>query len=77
MSNLIVRNIDDEIVRELKSRAGAAGISAEALHRKLLEAALLKPKKKSFVDVLKLIPSVGEDSDFKRVPSDEADNVFS
>lgn len=77
MSNLIVRNVDDGVVRELKSRAGKDGISAEALHRKLLESALLKPKKKSFVDVLKLIPSVGMDSDFARVPSDEADNVFS
>ena len=48
MSNLIVRNIDDEIVRELKSRAGAEGISAEALHRKLLETALLKPKSLSW-----------------------------
>jgi len=76
MSNLIVRNIDDEIVRELKSRAGAEGISAEALHRKLLESALLKPKKKSLVEILRAIPSVGEDSDFTRRPSDEADNVF-
>ena len=76
MSNLIVRNIDDEIVRELKSRAGAEGISAEALHRKLLESALLKPKRKSFAEVLRSIPSVGEDSDFKRLPSDEAGNVF-
>lgn len=77
MSNLIVRNIDEEIVRELKSRAGAEGISAEALHRKLLESALLKPKKKSFIDVLKSMPSVGDDSDFKRVQSDKADDVFS
>jgi len=76
MSNLIVRNIDNDIVKELKSRAGAAGVSAEAFHRKLLESALLKPKKKSLVDVLKSIPSVGEDSDFERLPSDEADNVF-
>ena len=76
MSNLIVRNIDDEIVRELKSRAGAEGISAEALHRRLLESALLKPKKRSLVEVLQSIPSVGEDSDFSRVNFDEADNVF-
>lgn len=77
MSNLIVRNIDDEIVRELKFQAGAEGISAEALHRKLLASALLKPTKKSFVEVLNLIPQVGQDSDFDRVQNDEADNVFS
>jgi len=76
MSNLIVRNIDEDIVKELKSRAGAAGVSAEAFHRKLLESALLNPKKKSFIDVLKSIPSVGNDSDFQRLPSDETNNVF-
>ena len=76
MSNLIVRNIDNEIVRELKSRAGSEGISAEAFHRKLLSNVLLKPKKKSFSEALSAIPPVGLDSDFVRIDSDKADNVF-
>lgn len=29
MANLIVRNIDDEIVKALKARAGEHGVSAE------------------------------------------------
>ena len=66
MANLVVKNIDMEIVKALKARAGLEGISAEAEHRKILEAALLRPKKKSFAEVLRSIPAVGNDSDFER-----------
>lgn len=77
MANLVVRNIDEEIVRVLKAQAGKHGISAEAEHRKILEAVLLKPKKKSFAEVLQSIPDVGKDSDFERKQDDtKADNVF-
>ena len=76
MANLVVRNIDDEIVRALKARAGLQGISAEAEHRKILEAALLRPKKKSFYDALRSIPTVGNDSDFERQQDNKADDVF-
>ena len=37
MAQLIVRNIDEQVVRELKKRAAAMGRSAEAEHRALLE----------------------------------------
>ena len=77
MSNLIVRNIDATIVKSLKARAGLEGISAEALHRKLLEEALLQPTKKSFAEALQSIPAVGEDSDFERLSFDEDVDVFS
>ena len=70
MANLIVRNIDDSIVKALKQRASRHGISAEAEHRKILEQVLLQPAKKSFAEVLRLIPNVGEDSDFERVQDD-------
>ncbi len=66
MANLVVKNIDMEIVKALKARAGLEGISAEAEHRKILEAALLRPKKKSFAEVLRSIPAVGNYSDFER-----------
>ena len=46
MANLIVRNLDEEIVSALKSRAGRHGVSAEAEHRMILENVLLKPRKK-------------------------------
>lgn len=76
MANLIVRNIDEAIVKALKKRANQHGVSAEAEHRKILEQALLQPQKKTFADVLRQIPNVGNDSDFKRVQDDTASQVF-
>jgi plasmid stability protein len=77
LANLIVRNVDDAIVLALKARASLEGISAEAVHRKILAAALLKPAKKSFVDVLRTIPNVGTDSDFDRIQDEGANNLIS
>ena len=54
MADLVVRNIDEEIVRALKARAGAEGISAEAEHRKILEEVLLKPRKKALPRLYRL-----------------------
>lgn len=76
MANLIVRNIDDAIVKALKHRASLRGVSAEAEHRKILEQVLLQPAKKSFAEALRLIPEVGKDSDFERVQDDTAHDVF-
>lgn len=66
MANLIVRNINDDIANALKMRARQHGISAEAEHRRILEQALMHPKKRSFVDMLNQIPDVGTDDDFAR-----------
>ncbi len=76
MANLIVRNIDDAVVKALKQRASRHGVSAEAEHRKILEQVLLQPAKKSFAEVLRLIPNVGNDSDFERVQDDTTHDVF-
>ncbi len=76
MANLIVRNIDDDIADALKARASQHGISAEAEHRRILQQALTRPKKKSFIEVLNKIPNVGEDADFARVQDATAANVF-
>ncbi|PJE80512.1 hypothetical protein CI610_00480 [invertebrate metagenome] len=77
MANLIVRNIDEDIVNALKARAGKHGRSAEAEHRRILEAALLRPRKKSFIEILKGIPEIGEDEDFQRINDDQGDrDVF-
>jgi antitoxin FitA len=40
MGQLLVRKVDDDLIRRLKQRAAAAGRSVEAEHRALLEAAL-------------------------------------
>ena len=58
MAQLIVRNIDEQVVRELKKRAAAMGRSAEAEHRALLEEALLGPPKGGFKDFLRSMPKV-------------------
>lgn len=71
MANLVVRNIDEEIVKMLKARAGQHGISAEAEHRKILKAVLLRPIKKNFSEILQSIPAVGKDSDFERKQDNE------
>jgi antitoxin FitA len=76
MANLIVHNINETIVQALKKRASQHGVSAEAEHRKILQQALLQPPKKSFAEVLRLIPSVGNDSDLERVQDDSVRNVF-
>jgi plasmid stability protein len=63
-TNLVVRNVDEEVVFALKQRAAANGRSAEAEHREILKAALLRPRRRSVADVLASMPNVGEDSDF-------------
>jgi plasmid stability protein len=40
MASLIVRRLDEDLIRRLKARARAHGRSAEAEHRAILEAAL-------------------------------------
>jgi len=76
MANLIVRNVDEDIIKALKSRAGRHGTSAEAEHRKILAQALLKRRKRSFAQVLAAMPNVGKDSDFKRVQDKNSPNVL-
>lgn len=45
MGQLTVRNVDDEIIRQLKIRAAHNGRSAEAEHREILKQALLPEPK--------------------------------
>lgn len=67
MSSLIVRNVDDAIVKALKSRAARHGRSTEAEHRAVLAEVLLQPRRRSLAEVLAAMPNVGEDADFARV----------
>tara|TARA_R100000306_G_scaffold41882_2_gene40745 strand:+ start:144263 stop:144502 length:240 start_codon:yes stop_codon:yes gene_type:complete len=45
MASLIVRNIDNDVANALKVQARRHGISVEAEHRRILEQALIRPKK--------------------------------
>ncbi|MEO5761657.1 MAG: DNA-binding protein [Vicinamibacteria bacterium] len=67
MSQLIVRQLDEEVVRALRSRAARSGRSAEAEHREILRHALLGRKaSQSLKDALLAMPDAGDDADFKR-----------
>lgn len=63
-TNLVVRNVDEEIALALKIRGAAHGRSAEAEHREILRAALQHPERRSLAEVLASMPNVGEDADF-------------
>jgi plasmid stability protein len=77
MADLLLRGIDDEIVRALNERAGANGRDAEAEHRAILSAALARPRKRSFAEVLASMPNAGTDADFERIETrTEAPVVF-
>jgi antitoxin FitA len=69
MAQLLVRNIESEVVRELKLRAARNGRSAEEEHREILRGAL-RPAgaPQSLKELLLEIPDVGEDADFERSP---------
>lgn len=66
MAQLIVRNVEDAVVRALKLRAAEKGRSAEAEHRELLRQALLDRPRRSFKDALRAMPDVGDDELFTR-----------
>lgn len=69
VAQLIVRNIDDEIVRRLKLRAAEKGRSAEAEHREILRQALGASENDNSIKAFLLeMPDVGEDDDFARAP---------
>jgi plasmid stability protein len=69
MHQLIVRNLEEEVVRELRLRAARHGRSAEAEHREILREALLPAKdRRSLKELLLAIPAGGEDADFERSP---------
>jgi plasmid stability protein len=70
MPQLIVRQIEEQIVRKLKQQAGAHGVSMEEEHRRILRESLLGTgrKRTSFKEALQAMPDVGEDADFARGP---------
>ncbi len=67
-SQLLVRDLDEEIVERLRARAAANRRSSEAEHRDILRAALLPRAAASSLKALLLdMPDVGGDEDFARV----------
>lgn len=68
MAQLIVRNLEEAIVKQLKLRAAQHGRSAEEEHREILRVALRPGPRTSLKELLAAMPAVGEDADFERVP---------
>lgn len=67
MAQLIVRNLDPELVVELRRRAAESGRSTEAEHRELLRSVLKPGRNRRPLKALLLgMPPVGEDADFAR-----------
>lgn len=64
MAQLIVRELEEAVVRALKLRAAKKGVSAEAEHRAILREVLLGRSSRSFKDALLAMPNVGKDADF-------------
>ncbi|MHC4393873.1 MAG: FitA-like ribbon-helix-helix domain-containing protein [Planctomycetota bacterium] len=63
MGQLIVRNLDEDIVRRLKIQAAKHGRSAEAEHREILKRAL-RSEAGGLKALLLAMPDVGQDVDF-------------
>jgi len=68
MPQLIVRGIEEKVVKKLKERAGRRGVSMEEEHRRILREALLgrASKDPSFKEYLLQMPDVGSDDVFER-----------
>jgi antitoxin FitA len=68
MAQLLVRNLDEDLVADLKRLAGEHGISVEEEHRRILREALRPedPGKPSFWEALTAMPDVGDESLFTR-----------
>jgi plasmid stability protein len=70
MPQLIVRRIEEKVVRKLKQQTGAHGVSMEEEHRRILRESLLgkAAKRPPFKAALLAMPNVGTDADFERGP---------
>lgn len=66
MSQLLVRDVDDDVVDALKRQAAANGRCPEAEHREILRTNLtMLPKKRSFKEVLAEMPYFHDDELFE------------
>lgn len=63
MAQLLVRNLEDELVRALQVRAAQRGRSAEAEHREILKEVLLSKPRPDFKAFLESMPEVSEEFD--------------
>jgi plasmid stability protein len=65
MAQLVVRKIEESVVKALKREAARNGRSAEAEHREILRRHLLGGAGRSLKAHLLAMPDVGHDRDFE------------
>ena len=75
MAQLIIRKLDEELVRWLKLRAVRHGRSMEAEHRAILESALLEDEAEDFKNWLLSLAEADVDLPLVRDPGDKGRNV--
>lgn len=67
VAQLIVRNLEDSVVKALRERAAGKGRSTEAEHREILREALSKVRRHtSLKALLSEMPATGDDAAFAR-----------
>jgi hypothetical protein len=69
MAQLIVRKIEESVVRKLKQKAARDGVSMEEEHRRILRSSLTgkaQSPKMSFKEYLLTMPYFGDDDLFER-----------
>ena len=72
MAQLVVRKVEDVVVKRLRRRAARHGVSMEEEHRRILRNELIGGRtsaRASFKEYLETMPDAGEDDDFARPPS--------
>jgi len=62
MAQILIRKLDDAVVRKLRARAAAEGISAEEKARRILRKSLMGDAPTvSLIDFLRTMPDTGDD----------------
>jgi antitoxin FitA len=68
-SQLLVRNLEDEVVEALKKRAAKHGRSVEEEHRRILRRVLCPKKpKQSLLEMIRTMPKFDGDDDLFDIP---------
>jgi plasmid stability protein len=72
MAQLIVRNLEDRIIKKLRQKAVEAGVSTEEEHRRILQRVLLGSqldRKSTLKEYLCTMPGGMDERDFERPKS--------
>jgi plasmid stability protein len=67
MPQILIRKLDEIVVRKLRAKAAAEGVSVEEQARRILRKSLIdEPPKMGFIDFLRTMPDPGDDRIFER-----------